>query len=513
MKICLATVHASPAFTPLALLYLKAYLVEQGPLSASDVGILEFAAGDSAEEITRRVLQGAPDVVGLSCYVWNVETLLIASRRIKQLRPEIRIVLGGPEVGPVARLVLEKNPAVDCVVKSEGELVFAEIVAAWMNGRDISEVKGICYRQGGAVFDNGDAPILDDLNKLAAPLSMFDSDPKGRIICIETQRGCVFRCNFCFYNKDLSIRNRRFDLGRVEDELRYWLQQDISRIYLMDPVFNLNAARAKEICRFIAAHNLRRIPFHTEVWAEFIDEELAQLMHEANFRYLEVGLQTTDAGVLAAAERRLKLARFVEGIEYLKRFNVPFEVQLIYGLPGETRASFRKSLDFAASLQPPHLAVFMLMVLPGTELGRRALQLDIEHDPAPPYHIRSHRSMSADDIAYGLQVSEAVGKIGEAWTVRLLGRESGVSFSDVIDEWIAWAGGEAADAPVHADAPDSAKLNESIGRFIRHFCRRRQIPPKFYEASSAIEFRDKQKSSAHDRVAPDAGFARVRRFS
>lgn len=488
MQICLATIHSDPTFTPLALLYLKAYLVEHEIAPAGEVQILEFTDADTPMEIARRVLNGAPDLVGLSCYVWNVNTLLAAARQIKAQRPRVRIVLGGPEVGPIARSVLEGNPSVDCIVKSEGELVFAEIVNTCKHGGDIAAVKGICLRRDGEVIATADAPALDDLNRLASPYRMLDFDPKGRAICIETQRGCVFRCNFCFYNKDLSIRNRRFDLDRVKEEILYWLQQDVGQIYLMDPVFNLNATRAKEICRFVAGHNRRRIPFHTEVWAEFIDEEMAHLMHEANFQFLEVGLQTTDQAVLVTVERRLKLDRFLEGIGHLKRFRVPFQVQLIYGLPGETRATFRTSLNFAASLQAPSLAVFPLMILPGTELWRRADALEIEFDPEPPYIIRSHRSMTPEDIIYGLKVADAVRRIGNSWTVRLLSRESSASYADVIDEWLAWSGKDTEGNPTQEA--------EKIGQFILHFCALKQIPPKFYQASWAVEFRAKPEAIA-----------------
>lgn len=484
MNICLATIHAGPLFPPLALLYLKAYLVQQRTLAAGEVRILEFNKMDLPEEIARRVLEGEPAIVGLSCYLWNITSLLAAARRIKRLRPEVRIVLGGPEVGPVARAVLEQDHSIDCIVRSEGELVFNEIVDTWSGGGDIATVKGICFRRENDVLETDDAEILHDLNHLASPLSMLEGDPKGRIICIETQRGCVFRCNFCFYNKDLSIRNRRFDLDRVKQEIGFWLRQDISQIYLMDPIFNLNAARAKEICRFIAENNPRRIPFHTEIWAEFVDEEMARLMRDASFRFLEVGLQTTDASVLVAVERRLKLARFLEGIGHLKRFDVPFELQLIYGLPGETRATFRASLNFAASLQAHDLAVFPLMILPGTELRRKAAALKIEFDPEPPYVVRSHYSMTPDDIAYGVRVAAAVDRVGRSWTIRLLAREAGVTFADVIDAWVDWTGGEADGTA----GQDTAYEKEKIRRFILHFCALKRIPPKFYEASSVVEF-------------------------
>ena len=484
MKICLATVHASPAFTPLALLYLKAYLVQQRTLAADEVRIVEISKNDTPEEIARRVLEGEPAIVGLSCYVWNIKTLLAASQQIKCLRPDVRIVLGGPEVGPVARSVLEKNPSIDCIVKSEGEPAFNAIVDVLKSGGDVATVKGICFRRGDEVFEAEDANILRDLNYLASPLQMLEGDPKDRIICIETQRGCVFRCNFCFEGKDLSVRNRRFDLDRVKQEILFCLQQDISMIYFMDPVFNLNAARAKDICRFIAEHNRRRIPIHAELWAEFIDEEMARLMREANFGHVEVGLQTTDEKVLATIERRLKRGRFLEGIEHLKHVDIQFEVQLIYGLPGETRETFRASLNFAASLRAPELSIFPLMVLPGTELRRKAAALKIDFDTEPPYYIRSHYSMTPADKAFGVKISEAVDRLGGSWTIHLLSREAGVTFADVIDAWIDWEGGRAAEST----GQDGAYVKEKIRKFILHFCDLRQIPRKFYEASSTIEF-------------------------
>lgn len=483
MNICLATVHAKPAFTPLALLCLKAYLVAHGTLADEAVRILEFNADDAPGEIARQVLQNEPAIIGLSCYVWNIKTLLAAARLVRELQPGIRIVLGGPEVGPEARSVLERNPWVDCVVKSEGELVFKQIVDRWKQGGDLAPVKGICYRREHEVLETENASLEPDLNQLASPLRVFHGDPKGRIACVETQRGCVFRCNFCFEGKNLSIRNRRFGLDRVKDEILFWLQRDVSWIYLMDPVFNLNAARAKEICRFLAQHNRKRIPVHAEVWAEFIDEEMAGLMRKAHFQFLEVGLQTTDTNVLVTIERRLKLARFLEGIDHLKREAIPFQVQLIYGLPGETKASFRASLNFAASLQAPDLAVFPLMVLPGTELRTKAGKLKIEYDPEPPYLIRSHCSMDAADIAYGLKVAEAVNGAGRLWTIRLLARERGVTLADVIDAWVDWSNEDAAERA----GLDAAFEPDALRRFILHFCALKRIPPEFYAASSALE--------------------------
>jgi anaerobic magnesium-protoporphyrin IX monomethyl ester cyclase len=488
MKICLATLHARPTFTPLALLYLKAYLLEHGGFAGDHAPILEFTRESAHDEMVGAILATRPDVVGLSCYVWNVKQLLAVAAEVKARSPHTRIVLGGPEVGPRAAGVLRANPAVDVVVRSEGEIPFSELLAAWRSGAGIGRVRGVSYRDGrpeglhydrSDIVETDDPPILQELGRLPSPHIAGLIDPAGRVICLETQRGCVFRCNFCFYNKDLSIRNRRFDLERVKREILFWLRQDVAEIYLMDPIFNLNAERAKEICRFIAAHNERGIELHAEIWAEFVDEELARLMSEANFQFLEVGLQSTDRTALATVERRLRQQRFEEGVGYLRKHKLKFEIQLIYGLPGETTETFKASLNYAHALDAHLLAVFPLMVLPGTELWRKAQGLDLEYDPEPPYFVRSHFSMKRDDIEYGFEVSEASRLLGTSKTFQLLCREPGLTFAEVIDEWIAWQRDEA--------LPDY--VEPSVKQFLAQFCAKKQIAPEFYQGFASWEFR------------------------
>jgi anaerobic magnesium-protoporphyrin IX monomethyl ester cyclase len=477
-RIALATVHADPSFIPLSLWYLKAFLVETRGHAFDDIAIVEATKRDAAEIIAARILDTRPDIVGLAIYVWSVETLSDVAARVKALSPGTRIVAGGPEVGPVASDVLARCPAIDAIVRSEGEHPFAEIVDAWADGRPLDGVRGVTHRAGGRIVANDEAPILKSLDDLPSPhTARFAGtlgDASRRIICIETQRGCVFRCNFCFYNKDLSIRNRRFDLDRVKAEILFWLQQDVRQIFLMDPVFNLNAARAKEICRFVAEHNHRQIAFHAEIWAEFVDEEMARLFRDANFQFLEVGLQTTDDTALAAVERRLKIAPFTDGVRWLREYGLKFDLQLIYGLPGETRETFRRSLDFAKSLQPYFLEVFPLMILPGTELWRKTEAFNLTFDQAPPYLVRSHDSMSENDIAYGAALVEAVTTIGSSTTIELMSREQGITFSDLVDDWIAWR---------------RERPHGNLQAFVDEACQRRGLPVAFYGACAATETR------------------------
>lgn len=476
--ISLVTQHADSAFAPLALLYLKAHLAAHAGYDARDIRIVEFDPDEDVGRMADALVAERPEIIGLSCYVWNVTRLMTLCDRMKERMPDVRLVAGGPEVGPVARSVLESHPVLDVIVRGEGEVPFTELVVAWTNGRSIDEIAGVSFRRGAAVVETPDAPIVRDLNQLPSPHLTLPLDLTRRIVCLETQRGCVFRCNFCFYNKDLSIRNRRFDLDRVEAELGHWLQHDVHEIYLMDPIFNLHAERAKAICRFIARHNTRPVPIHAEIWAEFVDDELADLMRAAHFRFLEVGLQSTDEGALATVERRFRLHRFLGGVECLKRHELPWELQLIFGLPGETRSSFRRALNFAASLDPQVLAVYPLMVLPGTELWRKAGDFGLTFDPAPPYHVRSHFSMSPADVEAGVRVIEALQDLGDSRTLRLLARERGLTYADVLEAWIEWDGNRGG--------------NESLGyrvkQFIVDFCTHRAIPMDFYRGFASWEF-------------------------
>ena len=480
MRIVLATQHAQRAFIPLALMYLKASVAARGSCAADDVGLLEFGHDATAEAITHALVEAGPDLIGLSCYVWNIKTTLAAARMVRDRLPAVRIVLGGPEVGPVAVEVLRAHPYVDVIVKSEGEVPFADIVEALQSGEPLDGVPGICFRGADdAIVETGTA-ALEGLDDYPSPHLERYLDYTGRTVCIETQRGCVFQCNFCFYNKDYSLRNRRFALDRVKEELLMVLGQAPREIYLMDPVFNLNAVRAKEICRFIAEHNTGRIPIHSEIWAEFVDDELASLMRQAGFCMLEVGLQTTNETALATTERRLRMQPFTEGLAHLRRHNLRFELQLIYGLPDETRATFRESLNFAMSLDPPTLAVFLLLVLPGTELWRKAEALELDFDPEPLYFIRSHLSMSADDIHYGRRLVAAVDLLERSRTMRLLSRENGLTFADIVDEWLAWR-------PDHP--PFEGADAETMMGFVARLCERAEIPPRFYLEFGAREFR------------------------
>lgn len=496
VRLCLVTRNADARYTPLALMCLKAAVVDWAGLSGRDVPLLVFPPSETPEAMAAAVLSDAPDVLALSCYVWNLDALMAVAAVVRAARPQVRIVIGGPEVGPIPETTLAAYPAVDVVVRDEGERPLSDLIIAWRDGRDIGQVAGITYRRDGAVVANPDGPIAD-VNTLPPSRVVPDVPLSRRIACVETQRGCVFRCSFCFYNKGLSIRNRRFSLERVEADLRYWLAQDIDELYFMDPVFNLNAERAKAICRLLATLNLRRLPLSAEVWAEFVDDEMADLMAQAGFRALEVGLQSTQRETLDAVDRRLRVGPFIAGVRALQARKIRCEVQLILGLPHDTLATFREAIDFAAALAPDHLAAFRLLVLPGTELYHDAERLGIVFDPRPPHEVQSTSTMSRDDITRGWEIALAVRALWRSRAVRWLSREPGVTFGAITDAWATWTIARPDDALAAlprtqpADAPMAASTAAALPAFIGAFCDARGIDPTFFVAAARRECLDR----------------------
>lgn len=492
VRLCLLTRNADARYTPLALMCLKAAAREWAGLPDDDAPLLEFPPSVSPEEMATQALAARPDVLALSCYVWNLEALMAVAAIVRRSSPRTRIVVGGPEVGPIPDATLAAYPDVDVVVRDEGERPLADLLMAWRAGGDLRGVAGISYRESGVVVANPDGPIAD-VNTLPPSRDTADVPRSRRIACVETQRGCVFRCSFCFYNKGLSIRNRRFSIERVEADLRYWLAQDIDELYFMDPVFNLNAERAKTICRLLATLNTRRLPLSAEVWAEFIDDELADLMVAAGFRALEVGLQSTQQQTLDAVDRRLRVAPFIAGVRALQSRQIRCEVQLILGLPHDTLETFREAIDFAASLEPDQLAAFRLLVLPGTELYNDAGRLGLTFDARPPHEVQSTSTMTRDEIAHGWEMALAVRTLWRSRTVRWLSKERGVTFSAITEHWAGWTRThpEAALAKLprtrRPDAPMASETAAALPGFIDAFCRAHAIDPAFFVAAARRE--------------------------
>lgn len=385
MKIELVSIHIkkSPQAMPLAVAMLKAKLdsVEKFRNSV-ETSISDFYLGQDVEFIVDSILGKKPDMIGFSIYLWNRDIALQVAAHIKKRVPKIILCAGGAEAGAMPEMLLNSG-SFDLAVTGEGEIAFAEAVEGVLNGEQLSENR---------IFS---APV-EDIDDLPSPfLNGTIQIEKYEGVLWELSRGCPFKCDFCFESRGLS-GVRRFSLERIESELKLFEEKKVTQVFVLDPTFNQDKERAKKILRMILKV-APSIHFTFEVRSEFIDAEMAKLFAKINCG-LQIGLQSSDNAVLKCVNRSIDPSKFREKINVLNCENVVFGLDLIYGLPCDTLAGFKKSVDFALSLQPNNLDIFPLAVLPGTVLYEKAGSLGLDFPNNAPYIVSSTPDFPSDDM-------------------------------------------------------------------------------------------------------------------
>ncbi|MCX5708974.1 MAG: radical SAM protein [Candidatus Omnitrophica bacterium] len=481
MKILLSSIGVqSGTDLQLALYYLKSYLVKgkNALKPLPDVQIRIFHEEDTVGYISNKILKTKPQLIGFSCYIWNIEHILQVCRRIKKADPAIFIVLGGPEVSPRANEILQKEKTIDAVVRGEGEATFAELVSSLGQdlsnlGQDLSKVCGLSYRQGKVVVNNPGRAQIADLAAIPSPYLARVVDLKDKNIVdlpLETTRGCSFRCSYCYYHKNFP-RVRYFSLSRVEKELKLILSSRPKEVYLMDATFNACLKRAKEVLRLFIKYN-KNSSLHVELKAELVDEELARLLQKANCLNIEIGIQSTNLKTLRAVNRGFNREKFKKGIRLLNKYNIFYEIQLIDALPFQSYADLLRSLDWLYSLHPARVTIFPLAMLPGTTLRERAAGYGIIYDPRPPYHAQKSCAMSGSEVLKVKSLRFAMERLYDSHVFQEtffdLQSKGKIRFSDIFEDWVRWESRfkrRCQDYPVF--------LNRKSPEFLEYTCRKR----------------------------------------
>ncbi len=336
------------------------------------------------------LIRGArPDVIGFSVFSWNIERSLYAAEQLKAMLPSARIVFGGPEVTPDNPLV--GSPHVDFRVCGEGEQVFRRLLTEpgfWAQGH--------AAENAGDIFRRARSPYIDGLLEPAVE----------RLMLLETQRGCPYRCGFCYYNKS---RNGR---ATAEPEnllkaVRWAMGHDVGEIYLLDPSLNSRPGLRELLAEIARLNPQKSLRFISEIRAEAIDARLADLLAAAGFTWLEIGLQSTNPQALQIMSRPTRLDRFLRGVEHLKRRRITPSIDLILGLPGDDLAGFMRSVDFVADHGlTEDVQIFPLAVLPGTRFRRRRRELGLRCETHPPYTVTATPSFAPEDFLLAYDYAE-----------------------------------------------------------------------------------------------------------
>lgn len=383
---------------PLAAGYLKLLARNRGLERHYEIEIfppvLANRLGD--EGLVAAILDRRPWLVGFTCYLWNIERTLWIARRLKEADPRVQIILGGPEITADNAWVLD-DPSIDYAAIGEGEQTFSELLQALTrNSAPDTPIAGLYVRRiapGAHASGSPSAlpafrsplPRLDEISSpyLAGILDAADE----QMLLLETIRGCVFKCKFCYYPKSY---DSLYFLSREKliANLEHARQRGVREVVLLDPTLNQRRDFA-EFLAVLAEHNPgRQFTYFGELRAEGITPAIARLLQEANFTEVEIGLQSIDPAAQELMDRKNNLRAFERGVQALLEEGIQVKVDLIIGLPGDTVDSIRRGLEYLyESRTYSSLQVFNLAILPGTAFRQEAAQLGLEHQPRPPYYV------------------------------------------------------------------------------------------------------------------------------
>lgn len=456
----------------LALYYLKGYLLKIKP--SSDVTIRVFNENQNTSSITKKILELTPQLIGFSCYLWNINKILNICRRLKDINPGLKIVLGGPEASPRAQDILAKEKAIDAVVRGEGEESFAQLAARMEHAitADLSDIRGISFRKGAEIIHNPDRPLIRRVGDIPSPYlaGLVDLEDKNIVdVPLETMRGCSFRCHYCYYHKNFPV-TRYFSLSRIEQELKLILSHKPHEVYLMDATFNANPQRAKKILKIFIRYN-RGANLHVELKAELVNEEMARLLSRANAYNIEIGIQSTNPKTLEAINRSFNKKEFIKGIRCLNKFKLYYEIQLIDALPYQSYDSLMKSLDWLYSMRPAKVVIFRLGLLPGTTLRERAASFGIEYDHCAPYLAYKSNAMTETEVKSMEKVFYAMDRLYDSRvfqkTLYAFKARAGVKISTILEDWVVW---ESRFKSRPVSYPEF--LNKKSPMFLMYLCRK-----------------------------------------
>jgi radical SAM superfamily enzyme YgiQ (UPF0313 family) len=373
-EIVLATLNAKYIHAAFGLRYLLANL---GPLQPSAC-IAEFDINQRPIDIAQVLLARNPKIIGFGVYIWNVAQTTQVLGTIKKVRPDIVVVLGGPEVSYETegqRIV----QLADYVIGGEADLKFAELCRALLAGE----------RPANKII----AAEPPELSHLVLPYDLYDDqDIAHRIIYVEASRGCPFTCEFCLSSLDIPVR--QVELTVLLEALQRLLDRGVKQFKFVDRTFNLNLTVSRALLEFFLERHQSGNFYHFEM----IPDRLPPGLREIIARFppgslqFEVGIQTFNEQVAGLISRRQNYARLEDNLQFLRaQTGVHVHADLIAGLPGETLESFAAGFDRLVALRPQEIQVGILKRLRGTPIVRHDSEWQMLYDPNPPYEILQNR--------------------------------------------------------------------------------------------------------------------------
>ena len=478
MRILLAAVNAKYIHTNLAVRSLRCYarqcLAEEagetGGTDLCDIAFSEYTINQREEDILADLYRRQPDVLCVSCYLWNFGLICRILENLHQIRPELPIWLGGPEVSFYSEECLGKFPWATGILFGEGEKSFTELVRYYLRAqagekkncalpavpkikhaqkRDwpvrLEEVPGIVWRTPCGQIRRNSPPEplpLDEVPFVYPEENLEEEDIPHRILYYETSRGCPFSCSYCLSSVEEKVRLRSLRL--VERELQFFLDRRVPQVKFVDRTFNCNHSHAMAVWKYLREHDNGFTNFHFEIGADLLTEEEIALLNtlRPGQVQLEIGVQTTNPEVIREISRTMRLDVLERNVAAVRKGrNIHQHLDLIAGLPGENMESFRRSFNQVYAMQPDQLQLGFLKVLKGSAMYRKAGDYGILYRADPPYEVLQTPWLSYGELLRLKGVEEMLEIYGNsrqfAGTLQFLIPRAGTPF-DFFDRLAAW---------------------------------------------------------------------------
>ena len=395
MKILLVACNAKYIHSNLAVYDLQAYASDY----ADHIVLKEYTINQQKDDIMRDIYLEHPDVVCVSCYIWNLSFVKELMADLIKILPGADFWAGGPEVSYDAEKFLTENSEFKGVMVGEGEETFKELAGYYVekNPQDLKDMTGICYRDGDQIIHNGWRHIMDlsSIPFIYKDLSEF----KNRIIYYESSRGCPFSCSYCLSSIDKKLRFR--DTETVKKELQFFIDNKVPQVKFVDRTFNCKHDHAMAIWKYINEHDNGVTNFHFEISADLLREEELQEMStmRPGLIQLEIGVQSTNPDTIKAIHRTMDFEKLKGIVDRIHSFgNIHQHLDLIAGLPYEDYDSFRHSFNDVYALKPQQLQLGFLKVLKGSHMMEMCKEYGIVYKTQEPYEVLSTKWLDYDHV-------------------------------------------------------------------------------------------------------------------
>ena len=398
MNVVLSTLNSKFIHSSLALRYLKAY----GEAHGQAYDIVEYTINMPVLHILSDITEHDIDVLGFACYIWNIEMTLHVVDMVKAVRPDIKIVLGGPEVSFTADELLERCPNIDYIVQGEGEEAFHALVTALQLGNDGLDpvIPGVRGRRNGSILGSAEAVEVRDLSIIPFPYTEEDMDDlEHKIIYYESSRGCPFSCQYCLSGNKNTVRF--FPQQRTLEELQWFIDHGVKQVKFVDRTFNCAPHHHRPLMEFMRDSDTD-MNFHLEMEPELMTEWETNILCETppGRIQIEVGVQSTHKKTLDAINRYNDWPYIQKSIRpIIQAGRTHVHMDLIVGLPHEDFKRFGQSFNDLFSLQPHALQIGFLKLLKGSGV-RRMREYKYVADPLAPYEVLSTHVLPYDDVRF-----------------------------------------------------------------------------------------------------------------